>query len=222
MDTGNQDRTVQTTATTRSGDRCKAELPDAVGHLIFWPILLSGLLADLWTKQAVFAWLESKLGQSAEIVDGFLSFRMALNTGAAFGIFSGRLPFLVGVSAVALLVILGVFFFGAARQRMIQVSLGLFAAGVSGNLWDRLFNGGQVRDFIDVVYWPRPALAHLQRGGFDAVRGRGAAGRRDSGHWFVRSNTCSATKIGESRAAHSAMASEGRESTCTLRPSMLR
>ena len=37
---------------------------------------------------------------------------------------------------------------------MVQVALGLFAAGVSGNLWDRIFNGGQVRDFIDVVYWP--------------------------------------------------------------------
>ena len=154
MDTGNQDRIVLTAGITRLADRCKAELPDGVGHLIFWPLLLSGLLADLWTKQAVFRWLESRLGQSAEIVDGILTFRMALNTGAAFGIFSGRLPFLVGVSAVALLAILGVFFFGTGRQRLIQVSLGFFAAGVSGNLWDRLFNGGQVRDFIDVVYWP--------------------------------------------------------------------
>lgn len=130
------------------------ELPDGRGHLIFWPILLFGLLADLGTKQAVFAWLQDKPGQSAEILGGFLSFRMALNTGAAFGIASGHLPFLVGVSVVALLVILGVFFFTSARQRIVQVSLGLFAAGVSGNLWDRLFNGGQVRDFIDVVYWP--------------------------------------------------------------------
>lgn len=154
MDTGNQDRIVQTAATTRPGDRGWAELPDAVGHLIFWPLLLSGLLADLWTKQAVFRWLENKVGQSAEIVDGILTFRTALNTGAAFGIFSGRLPFLVGVSVIALLVIFGVFFFGTGRQRLIQVSLGFFAAGVSGNLWDRLFNGGQVRDFIDVVYWP--------------------------------------------------------------------
>jgi signal peptidase II len=152
MDTGNQDRIVRTTATTRLADRCKAELPDVVGHLIFWPLLLSGLLADLWTKQAVFRWLEDKLGQSAEIVDGALSFRLALNNGAAFGIFPGRPAFLVSISVVALLVILGFFFFFAARQRMIQISLGLFAAGVSGNLWDRLFNGGLVRDFID-VYW---------------------------------------------------------------------
>jgi signal peptidase II len=154
MDSGDQDRTVPTTPCTRSEDRYKVELPDAVGHLIFWPILLAGLLADLGTKQAVFAWLESKPSQSVEILGGFLSFRLALNMGAAFGIASGHLPFLVGVSAVALFVILGVFFFTSARQRIVQVSLGLFAAGVSGNLWDRLFNGGQVRDFIDVVYWP--------------------------------------------------------------------
>lgn len=154
MESGHQDRTVQTTACTRSEERFKVELPDVIGHLIFWPILLAGLLADLATKRAVFAWLGQKAGQSAEILGGFLSFRLALNTGAAFGIASGHQPFLVGVSVIALLIILGVFFFTSARQRIVQVSLGLFAAGVSGNLWDRLFNGGQVRDFIDVVYWP--------------------------------------------------------------------
>ncbi len=154
METGNQDRVVETTPSSRLLDRCRAELPDLIGHLIFWPLLLAGLGVDLWTKQAVFNWLRDRPGQGAEILDGFLSFRLALNTGAAFGIASGRLTFLVGVSALALLIILGVFFLGSARQRMVQIALGLFAAGVSGNLWDRLFNGGQVRDFIDVVYWP--------------------------------------------------------------------
>lgn len=163
MDTGSQDRIVpargQEACETAARDvlaagRGRMEFPDFFGHLIFWPILFVGLAADLWTKHAVFAWLRDTAGQGREILDGFLSFRLALNTGAAFGIASGHMPFLVGVSAVALLIILGVFFFGAARQRLVQVSLGLFAAGVSGNLWDRLFNGGQVRDFIDVVYWP--------------------------------------------------------------------
>jgi len=154
METGNQDRVVETTASSGLLDRCKAELPDVMGHLIFWPLLLAGLAADLGTKRAVFAWLRDRPGQSTEILDGFLSFRLALNTGAAFGLASGRLTFLVGVSVLALLIILGVFFFGSVRQRMVQVALGLFGAGVSGNLWDRLFNGGQVRDFIDVVYWP--------------------------------------------------------------------
>ncbi len=154
METGNQDRVVETAPSSSLLDRCGAELPDAIGHLIFWPLLLAGLAADLWTKRAVFAWLWDQPGQSAQIFGSFFSFRLALNDGAAFGIFRDHPALLISVSVVALLVILGVFFLGSARQRMVQIALGLFAAGVSGNLWDRLFNGGQVRDFIDVVYWP--------------------------------------------------------------------
>jgi len=103
----------------------------------------------------VFAWLENKPPEyCARIIDGLVTFRRALNDGAAFGIASGWQMLLVVVSAVALVVIFGVFLFGGARQRAVQVALGLFAAGVGGNLWDRLFNDGRVRDFIDVVYWP--------------------------------------------------------------------
>ncbi|MFC1766883.1 signal peptidase II, partial [Planctomycetota bacterium] len=44
------------------------------------------------------------------------------------------------------------------RSRLMTVSLGLFAAGVAGNLHDRAFLGGRVRDFIDVYigehHWP--------------------------------------------------------------------
>jgi signal peptidase II len=143
-------------ATRRQGllDGCREALPDRIAHLIFWPIAMVGLLLDLWTKHAVFAVLRDEPDQSMTIIRGFLTFRLALNDGAAFGIASGRQTFLVGVSAVALAIILGVFFFGAARQRIVQVALGLFAAGVCGNLYDRAFNDGQVRDFIDVVYWP--------------------------------------------------------------------
>ena len=148
---GPRTQAPETHALTQHG---KVELPDLRGHLIFWPLLLLGLAADLWTKHAVFAWLEDKPGQGAQIIDGLLSFRMALNSGAAFGIAANQRSFLVGVSVLALLVILGVFFLGSARQRMVQIALGLFGAGVSGNLWDRLFNDGQVRDCIDVVYWP--------------------------------------------------------------------
>ncbi len=135
-------------------DRCRDALPDKTAHAIFWPIALVGLALDLWTKQAVFAILSHEPDRSLTIIKGFLSFRMALNDGAAFGIASGKQAFLVGISVVALLVILGVFLFGAGRQRLVQVALGMFTAGVCGNLWDRMFNGGEVRDFIDVVYWP--------------------------------------------------------------------
>lgn len=156
MDTGNRERIEPIASSCPLSLRQRIELPDVTAHLIFWPTLLVGLAADLWTKHAVFAWLLDKpeYGQRASIIDGFLSFQLALNDGAAFGIADGRRPFLIGVAVLAMLIIFGVFFFGAAKQRAMQVALGLFAAGVSGNLWDRIFNDGKVRDFIDVVYWP--------------------------------------------------------------------
>ncbi len=155
MQTSDQESTVEPVSNRRLPSRCQAELPDLLAHLVFWPILLLGLGLDLWTKRVVFAWLEGRPPEySAAIIDGLLTFRIALNDGAAFGIAAGRQMFLVGVSVVALVIIFAVFLFGGTRQRAVQVALGLFAAGVSGNLWDRLFNEGRVRDFVDVVYWP--------------------------------------------------------------------
>jgi len=147
----------QTTEAARGGrllDLRKVELPDKTAYLIFWPVALLGLGLDLWTKSAVFAWLRTKPGNIVQIIDNVLTVRIALNDGAAFNIAAGRQSLLIAVSAVALAVILGVFLFGGMKQRITQVALALFAAGVCGNLWDRAFNDGLVRDFIDVVYWP--------------------------------------------------------------------
>ena len=154
METDSQERIAPMAADQGWMDRYRAGLPDLRGHVIFWSLLFLGLVLDLATKRAVFTWLADRPQQSMDVIPGFLTFRLALNAGAAFGIASGRVEFLVGVSIIALIIILGVFFLGAAGQRAVQVALGLFAAGVSGNLWDRMFNDGHVRDFIDVVYWP--------------------------------------------------------------------
>lgn len=133
-------------------ERYRDSLADTTAHLIFWPIVFVGTILDLWTKHLAFAKVE--LHSSVDVIPGFFSITPALNDGAAFGIAAGRLPLLVGIAALALVVILGVFLFGTAGQRLVQVALALFAAGVCGNLWDRLFNDGRVRDFIDIVYWP--------------------------------------------------------------------
>ena len=74
--------------------------------------------------------------------------------GAAFGIASGQRGLLIGVSVVALMIIIGVFLFSGRERKLIHFAMGLFAAGICGNLYDRIFNDGQVRDFIDIVYWP--------------------------------------------------------------------
>jgi signal peptidase II len=132
----------------------KTRLPRPKEHIVFWSITVFGIALDLWSKSAVFKSLEQQPDRRFSIIDGFLHLVMALNDGAAFGSFPGQRHLLITVSVVALIVILGVFLFGGAHQRLINISLGLFAAGVGGNLYDRIFNAGRVRDFIDIVYWP--------------------------------------------------------------------
>lgn len=145
-----KDSDEQTVSDRFSINRLKDLLPDARAHFIFWPLMIGGLTLDLWSKKAIFA----KLGEHdvMPVIDGLLRFVRAENPGAAFGLFAGKAYFLTTVSIIALIAILGVFLFGGNRQKLINVALGLFAAGVCGNLYDRAFNDGMVRDFIDAYY----------------------------------------------------------------------
>jgi len=117
---------------------------------IFWSFIVVGLAADLCSKKMIFDWLGHRPSREVSIIDGFLRFVMALNDGAAFGMFAGRPYLLVMVSILALLVILVIFLSSGKQHTLVHIALALFAAGICGNLWDRIFNDGQVRDFIDV------------------------------------------------------------------------
>jgi len=115
--------------------------------------VIIGTGADLWSKWAIFKWLGGEDGQKEYfVIDGLFKLVRVLNPGAAFGIAEGKAGILVAVSVIALAVVLGVFVFGRVHQRVVQVALALFTAGIAGNLYDRAFNGGLVRDFLD-FYW---------------------------------------------------------------------
>ncbi|MFQ6035134.1 MAG: signal peptidase II [Sedimentisphaerales bacterium] len=148
----------ENSAGLNSGQACSKRrffvLPGLKAQLIFWPLMASGLALDLASKSAVFSWLEQKPGNRVSIVDGFLQLVRIVNPGAAFGVGIGHSNLLIAVSVIALVVILVVFLLSGSQPKLVHAALGLFAAGVCGNLWDRVFNNGGVRDFIDVVYWP--------------------------------------------------------------------
>lgn len=129
-------------------------MPPLKSHLIFWPITAGGLAGDLWTKHAVFELLARKTNNTMPLIDGFLSFVYATNPGAAFGIAAGRQTFLTAISIIALIAVLFFFLFGSIKKNIFIATLALLTAGITGNLYDRMFNNGLVRDFIDVVYWP--------------------------------------------------------------------
>ena len=123
-------------------------------QLIFWPIVIAGIAADLWTKSAVFNWLYNSRNSTYTVIQGFFRIVLAQNDGAAFGIASGQRHLLTAVSVVALIIILLIFLFTHIKQKLMIIALAMFTAGICGNLYDRVFNDGRVRDFIDIVYWP--------------------------------------------------------------------
>jgi signal peptidase II len=129
------------------------EISVSAAHLLFWPVFLLGLAADLWTKSYVFHWLSSLPSYPRySVFPGFFEFVLVENRGAAWGIASDRTIPLVLISIFAIIIVFTVFLLTRKPRAVVVFSLGLFAAGVCGNLYDRLFNAGKVRDFLDFYY----------------------------------------------------------------------
>ncbi len=132
--------------------------PDRGDVVLFSAITLAGAGLDLWSKYAVFAWLGGKIIPEHSLIDGFLQFIVRENTGAAFSVLAGKTWLFVAISVVALVVVNGMFVRGKLHPRLMVAAVACLNAGILGNLYDRLFNDGRVRDFIDVYigdhHWP--------------------------------------------------------------------
>lgn len=82
------------------------------------------------------------------IISGFLNLNYSQNTGAAFSILEGKIPFLILISVIMLVMIYSMMF-SYEENKLTNISFGLLFGGVFGNLIDRIFYGF-VRDFISV------------------------------------------------------------------------
>lgn len=100
------------------------------------------VLVDQLTK----LWL---YGKSCSLIGDFLWLESPeLNTGASFGIFSGKTIFLVLFSIpVIVLICYMICSNKLTKSKFFKASLGIILGGTIGNLIDRIFLGG-VRDFI--------------------------------------------------------------------------
>ena len=116
---------------------------------------LIGLPADQITKYFVNENLV--YSDKVTVVDGLFYLTHVRNTGAAFGIFSDAAPALrmflfIGVSLVAMAIILSFYRKLAPGDRLSALALGLILGGASGNLIDRI-QFGEVIDFLHVRLW---------------------------------------------------------------------
>lgn len=133
----------------------------AWGLLLVLPLYL----ADQLTKWLVYRSME--VGAGFTVIPGFFDIIHVRNTGAAFGILrdipeSVRTWFFLGITAVALVAIVVIFWKSGERSWIFKAILCLVIAGALGNLTDR-FLFGEVVDFLSFsvgpLRWPTFNLA---------------------------------------------------------------
>jgi signal peptidase II len=120
----------------------------------FGAALLSALL-DQITKLTVDARMD--FSDRIPVIDGFFYLTHVRNPGAAFGLFGDapvaiRLTMFIGITLVAIAMIVSFYRKLAPGDRFSALSLGLILGGAVGNLVDRVFRG-EVVDFLNFRLW---------------------------------------------------------------------
>ena len=99
-------------------------------------------------------------GVAQPVVDGFWDWRLSMNSGSAFGLFSGQKSSRIFLSLVGIVAVFGMLWMlrkARPDQRILHWALALVAGGAIGNLVDRIYYG-VVTDFVLWHYhtheWP--------------------------------------------------------------------
>lgn len=130
-------------------------------------VVIALVVADLWSKSAVFAWLADQPDATChyhrtprrELIGDWLAFMLSWNPGMAWGF--DKLPpwLLVGGRVIAVCFLAWLVARTPSTRRLLTIALVLILAGALGNLYDNFFEPrkldatfGEVRDFIDVYF----------------------------------------------------------------------
>lgn len=116
----------------------------------FWITVLMVLAVDQLTKWWITA--NYQVGESHALLGQWLYLTYVQNYGAAFGILPGQSWFFL---AAAFIVITGLIICNLRYpvEKLMQIWMGLIAAGAAGNFLDR-FRLQYVIDFLDLRWWP--------------------------------------------------------------------
>lgn len=162
-----------TSAWDSAASAALTERVPASRYLLFASIAGLGFLLDIGTKAWVFSLPDLRAGEIRWLWTDHVGIQLSRNLGALFGIGQGKVWLFAALSSVALVAIpTWLFWFRAARDRLITFALGCVMAGVLGNLFDRIGLSGEtlggsvyaVRDWIlwqanDRWRWPNFNIA---------------------------------------------------------------
>ena len=121
-------------------------------HVIGWSFVLASLVVflDQLTKIMVIHHFGSPVNQRPIVViSDFFNLVYVHNNGAAWNMLAGKTWILLSISAVVLFII--VFKFRSITEGWVEryFALSLIVSGIFGNTADRLWNNGNVIDFLD-------------------------------------------------------------------------
>lgn len=108
------------------------------------------LAADQITKYIVIK--NMTLGQSIDFIDGVLDFTYIHNNGGAWGLFGGGRWFLIGFTAIIMVVLVILLIRDKGKSKLFFWAGCLIVSGGIGNMIDRIFRGGQVIDFLHATF----------------------------------------------------------------------
>ncbi len=110
------------------------------------------LVSDYLTKEYVAATFV--YGETKPFINGLLDFNYIHNTGAAWGIFSGNRAFLIVLTFVIMAICIFCLIKFAKKSKLFFWAVTLVLSGGIGNMYDRIFRGGEVIDFLHFEFWP--------------------------------------------------------------------
>lgn len=123
--------------------------------VIYIAAVLSGLAVlglDQYTKYLVST--NFVLGETRAFIKGFIELSYIHNTGAAWGMLSGKRYILIAVTLAVMAVCIALFVKYAKGSRLMLWALTLVLSGGAGNMIDRVFRDGKVVDFLHFEFFP--------------------------------------------------------------------
>ena len=142
------------------------ESPESGRSRVFWPIVITVVLSDIFTKWIAVRDLYPR-GVPREVFGDVVRLTLVYNRGAAFGLHLGQYSrwIFLGLTIAALVILAQLYRTTSAKDIARTLAIALVSGGAIGNLIDRIRGPQGVVDFIDIgigdMRWPTFNVADM-------------------------------------------------------------
>ena len=126
-----------------------------VSYILALITSIAALAFDQYSKYYISNFCEvNNLGIGADVYSGkLINVTYVLNDGAAWSMLENQTWLLLSITIVVMLICIALLLKYGAKNKLMFWAITLILSGGIGNMIDRIFNGGNVRDFIQFAFW---------------------------------------------------------------------